>query len=130
MNKVFLGGTCNGSTWRDRLIKMLKIGYFQPQGKEWTADMMQEEKVQREKCDFCLYVITPKMTGFYSVAEVVDDSNKRPSKTIFSFLKEDDGETFSDHQMKSLWQTGRMVKENGAQFFNTFEEIAEYLNNH
>ncbi len=130
MKRVFLGGTCNGSTWRDRLIKLLKIDYFQPQGEEWTAAMMQEEKAQREKCDFCLYVVTPKMTGFYSVAEVVDDSNKRPSKTIFCFLKEDDGETFSDHQIKSLRQTGRMVKENGARFFNTFEEIAEYVNNH
>lgn len=130
MKKVFLGGTCNGSNWREGLIKLLKIDYFQPQGDDWTPEMMDEEIRQREICDFCLYVITPKMTGFYSVAEVVDDSNKRPQKTIFSFLKEDNGETFSDHQRKSLEQTGRMVKENGAKFFTTFEEIAEYLNNH
>ena len=130
MKKVFLGGTCNGSGWRDGLIKMLKIDYFQPQGDDWTPEMIQEEMKQREICDFCLYVITPKMTGFYSVAEVVDDSNKHPSKTIFSFLKEDEGETFSDHQMKSLEQTGKMVQENGAKFFSKFEEIAEYLNNH
>jgi len=130
MKKVFLGGTCNGSGWRDGLIKMLKIDYFQPQGDDWTPEMIQEEMKQREICDFCLYVITPKMTGFYSVAEVVDDSNKHPSKTIFSFLKEDEGETFSDHQIKSLEQTGKMVQENGAKFFSKFEEIAEYLNNH
>jgi hypothetical protein len=130
MKKVFLGGTCNGSGWRDSLIKILKIDYFQPQGDDWTPKMIQEEMKQREICDFCLYVITPKMTGFYSVAEVVDDSNKRPSKTIFSFLKEDEGETFSDHQVKSLEQTGKMVQENGAKFFSKFEEIAEYLNNH
>ena len=24
MKKVFLGGTCNESTWRDKLIEMLK----------------------------------------------------------------------------------------------------------
>lgn len=130
MKKVFLGGTCNGSGWRDGLIKILKIDYFQPQGDDWTPEMIQEEMKQREICDFCLYVITPKMTGFYSVAEVVDDSNKHPSKTIFTFLKEDEGETFSDHQMKSLEQTGKMVQENGAKFFTTFEEIAEYLNNY
>ncbi|WP_235906015.1 nucleoside 2-deoxyribosyltransferase domain-containing protein [Ginsengibacter hankyongi] len=28
MKKVFLGGTCNGSTWRDTLIKDLQIDYF------------------------------------------------------------------------------------------------------
>lgn len=129
MKKVFLGGTCNGSKWRDSLIPKLKIDYFQPQTDEWTPEMMEEELRQREVSDFCLYVITPKMTGFYSVAEVVDDSNKRPEKTIFSFLNEDDGSTFSEHQQKSLKQTAKMVKGNGAKFLKTFEEIAEYLNN-
>lgn len=130
MKKVFLGGTCNGSTWRDGLIKMLKIDYFQPQGDEWTPEMMEEEIRQRQQCDFCLYVITPKMTGFYSIAEVVDDSNKRPEKTIFSFIHEDEGKVFSEHQLKSLEQTGKMIKENGAQFFKTLKEIADYLNNY
>jgi hypothetical protein len=129
MKKVFLGGTCNGSKWRDALIKNLKISYFQPQQEGWTPEMMQEEIKQREECDFCLYVITPKMEGFYSVAEVVDDSNKRPGKTIFSFLLKDEGEIFSEHQKKSLEQTAKMVKDNGARFFSTFEEIADYLNN-
>ena len=110
--------------------KNVEIDYFQPQSDGWTEEMMEEEKRQREQCDFCLYVITPKMEGFYSIAEVVDDSNKRPSKTIFSFLKEDDAKKFSEHQLKSLKQTGRMVKENGATFLDTFEEIAEHLNNH
>lgn len=130
MKKVFLGGTCNGSKWREGLIRNLRIRYFQPQSDEWTPEMMQEEIKQREECDFCLYVITPKMTGFYSVAEVVDDSNKRPEKTIFTYLHEDDGHAFSDHQLKSLEQTGKMIKENGAQFCTTLEEIADYLNNH
>lgn len=128
MKKVFLGGTCNGSKWRDVLIPKLKIDYFQPQSDEWTPEMMEEEIRQRKICDFCLYIITPKMSGFYSIAEVVDDSNKRPDKTIYSYLKEDEGETFSEHQLKSLKQTGKMIKENGAKFFENFEEITEFLN--
>ena len=28
MKKVFLGGTCNDSIWRDKLIEMLTIDYF------------------------------------------------------------------------------------------------------
>lgn len=28
--KVFLGGTCNGSIWREKLIPLLKIDYFNP----------------------------------------------------------------------------------------------------
>ena len=51
---------------------------------------MEEELKQREECDFVLYVITPKMTGVYSIAEVVDDSNKRREKTLFYFMEKDE----------------------------------------
>lgn len=30
MKKVFLGGTCNDTTWRDKIIPYLKIDYFNP----------------------------------------------------------------------------------------------------
>jgi len=130
MKKVFLGGTCNGSTWRDILIKDLQIDYFKPCAEQWTSAMMKEEIKQRSECDFCLYVITPKMTGVYSIAEVVDDSNKRPHKTIFCYLTDDEDQKFSPDQIKSLDQTGRMIKENGATYLKTLAETAEYLNNH
>jgi hypothetical protein len=86
MIKVFLGGTCNGSLWREKLTLQLKVNYFNPVVPDWTPECMEKEIQERKNCDYCLYVITPKMTGVYSIAEVVDDSNKRPSKTIFCFL--------------------------------------------
>ncbi len=128
MKKVFLGGTCNGSLWRDDVIKKLKIHYYNPVGEEWTPAMMEEELKQRKESDFCLYVLTPKMEGFYSVAEVIDDSNKRPEKTIFSFINEDEGKTFSDEQIKSLKQVARMINENGAKYFETMKEVIDFLN--
>ena len=128
MKKVFLGGTCNKSLWRDDVIKKLKIHYYNPCEEHWTPEMMKEELKQRKESDFCLYVITPKMEGFYSVAEVVDDSNKSPEKTIFCFIKEDEGEKFSDKQIKSLQQVAKMVKENGATVFKTLDEVIDFLN--
>jgi len=128
---LFLGGTCNESTWRKRLIEKLdvdKVDYFDPVVDDWTPDDMDEEIKQRKICDYVLYVITPKMTGVYSIAEVVDDSNKRPEKTIFAFLKKDDGEEFSKAQNKSLGQVKKMVEENGGQVFDSLEKIAEFLN--
>jgi hypothetical protein len=71
-----------------------------------------------------LYVITKEMLGFYSIAEVVEDSNKRPTKTIFCYL----AEGFEKHQIKSLQATARLVKENGAKVFTSLEAVAEYLN--
>ena len=128
MKKVFLGGTCNRSLWRDGVIKKLKIHYYNPCGEQWTPEMMEEELRQRKECDFCLYVVTPKMKGFYSIAEVVDDSNKRPEKTIFCFINADEEQTFGDVQIKSLQQVAKMVKGNGANVFKTLDEVTDFLN--
>lgn len=132
--KVFLGGTCNESTWRDELIPMLKIDYFNPVVDDWTEECYQEELKQRETCDYCLYVITPRMTGVYSIAEVVDDSNKRPKKTIFCILNRDINELdkheiyFDKAQMKSLDRVGQMVERNGGKYFTSLKDVANYLN--
>ncbi len=129
MKKVFLGGTCNESTWRERLIPMLNIEYFNPVVDDWTEECMVEELRQREMCDYCLYTLTPRMTGVYSVAEVVDDSNKRPEKTVLVLLRGDDDRAFSEHQWKSLKAVAKMVKNNGATIFYRLESVATYLNN-
>lgn len=123
--RVFLGGTCNGSTWRDELLPLLDINWFNPVVDDWTPECMAEELMQRAKCDYVLYIITSDMTGVYSIAEVVDDSNKRPERTIFCYLP--DG--FSRGQIKSLEQVARMVHNNGGGTFDSLEKIAEFLNN-
>jgi hypothetical protein len=129
MSKVFLGGTCNESTWRDELIPMLRIGYYNPVVPDWTPECMAEEIKQRETCDYCLYVITPEMTGVYSIAEVIDDSNKRPEKTVFCVLNYGGNKEFTVGQIKSLHQVGAMVERNGGKFFRNLYDVAEYLNN-
>ncbi len=128
MKRVFLGGTCNESTWRNRIITMLDIGYFNPVVENWTESCMEEELRQRESCDLCLYTITPKMTGVYSIAEVVDDSNKRPSSTILVLLEKDDGVAFTDGQWKSLLSVSRMVDRNGGAVFTNLKDAALYMN--
>lgn len=125
--KVFLGGTCNESTWRDELISMLEIEHFNPVVPDWIPECMAEELRQRELCDYCLYVITPRMTGMYSIAEVVDDSNKSPEKTIFCVLPVDFLH-FTEGQMRSLEQVGKMVERNGGKFFTSLDDVARHLN--
>ena len=128
-NKLFLDGTCNNSTWRDKLISMLTCTYFNPIVPDWNNEAYQEELRQRQSCDYCLYVITPNMTGVYSIAEVVDDSNKRPEKTLFCILDTDINGEFNVSQMKSLLAVQNMVKNNGARVFSSLEDIAEFVNN-
>lgn len=134
MNKprIFLGGTCNESTWRDKLIKLIqengnRLDWFNPVVDDWTEECQKKELEEREKCDYCLYVITPKMTGVYSIAEVIDDSNKRPNKTIFCYLDKDEDYMFDYGQMKSLDNVAKMVEGNGGKSFKSLEEIVKYL---
>ena len=130
MAKVFLGGTVNGAKWRDLMMPKLKIEFFNPVVDDWTEEAYKQELYEREHCDYCLYVLTPKLTGYYSVAEVVDDSNKRPEKTIFCVIYDDEGAEFTKHQKKSLTAIGKMVQENGAKWFDKIEDVIDFLNTH
>lgn len=130
MKKVFLGGTRAESVWREKLIHMLQVNYFNP-----VVECMTDE--QREMCDFYLYVITPSMQDFYAIAEAVDDSKKRPGKTIFCFLDKDiprcehiyeELKEFNKAQIKQLEQVAELVLRNGGKCFRTLTEVAAYLN--
>ena len=118
------------STWRAILIKLLDragIDYFNPIVAIWNEEAKLNEIKQRETCDFCLYVITPKMSGLYSVAEVIDDSNKRPDKTIMVVLTTDAESRFTPEQASSLDSVVKMVAANGAKIFYSLEVVSAYL---
>jgi hypothetical protein len=127
--KTFLGGTCNGSTWRDLVMNQLHHKYFNPVVDDWTPECQERELEEREKADCCLYCITPKMTGTYSIAEVVDDSNKRPDKTVFVLMRVDGDDVFDDGQWKSLLAVSKLVHKNGgAVFVGMLHEACSYIN--
>ncbi|MGL5752690.1 MAG: nucleoside 2-deoxyribosyltransferase domain-containing protein [Paraclostridium sp.] len=51
--KVFLGGTCNDSTWRDKLIPLLEdngINYFNPVVDDWNKEAQLNEIKERSDC--------------------------------------------------------------------------------
>lgn len=137
---VFLGGTGGKyakSTWRDTFIEQLNPGitYFNPiVAGEWTAEDQELELQHRGLARFVLYVISPLLAGLYSVAELIDDSNKRPDQTLFHFLEVDSAgrgaiKTWSEAASKSNKMVTRMAVENGARQFDSLPDIAEFLNN-
>jgi len=125
--KCFLGGTCNNSIWREKLIPLLKIDYFNPVVEDWTPAHQAREIIERKNCDFCLYVITPRMKGVYSIAEASVDTCVKKN-TIFCVLEEDGGLTWDVSQKKSLDAVSKLLKENGAICLNSLNEIAKFLN--
>jgi hypothetical protein len=129
--KVFLGGTCASSTWREELIPQLAdtVETFNPVVPNWTPECQAEEDMHRETDDICLYVITPEGEGFYSFVEVTDDSNKRPERTVLCVLMEANGKKFEGHMAKCVLKTMKVVAKNGVVVFDNLDDLANYLNN-
>ena len=123
--KVFLGGTCEGRDLRNELIPKLKCNYFNPVVDNWTEECKKKEREERETSDKVLYVITTNMKGAYSIAEAVDDSNKRPNKTVFCIL---DIDKFDSKMKSSLEEVKNMIRRNGAKVFDTLDQVAIHLN--
>lgn len=82
---VFLGGTCNDSTWRDEIIPMLvdaKISYYNPVVDVWNDEAKKNEDIAKKFSAWELYVLTPEMTGVYSIAEMMYKAFTAPEKLI------------------------------------------------
>lgn len=126
VNATFLGGTCSTSTWREELLAKLdsKVETFNPVVPDWTPECQAIEDQARAESKYVLFVLSKEMVGVFSVAEVVDCSNKYPERTLFCYLPED----FEGHMLKSLKATAKMVAGNGARVFANLDEIAEFLN--
>jgi len=134
MKRVFLGGTCSLNTnWREEMIELLDksgLEYFNPElpeDQEWNEEAQENERRARSDCDFIVYTITPQLTGVYSIAEVVEDSVKRPDRTIFIVLKKDGPREFDEGEWKSLEQVVEMVVRNGAYYCTTLEAAVLHI---
>lgn len=80
MKRIFLGGTCGNSTWRNDLMPILKekdIEYFNPVVADWNEEAKQREDEEKNvKCDTLLFVITSEQKGPYSYFEIADAMHK------------------------------------------------------
>ena len=127
-NKIFLGGTCANTTWRDELIRVIQVPYFNPVVKDWTLECQIEENYQKANlCNIHLYVITKEMQGVYSIAEVVESVMTSSKVTILHIIPTD----FESHQLKSLRATVDLVRSKGgiAYIDQELNRTARVLNN-
>ncbi|MFT5819819.1 MAG: hypothetical protein ACI8ZM_001044 [Crocinitomix sp.] len=128
MKAYIAGGLDAESIILTQLKSELKIEYFDPSILPKDFHSFKIAKVEWESCDYCLYVISPLMKGFDQIVNVVDDSNKRPNKTLYCFLLEDGENKFTEHQVKSLKAVGEIIKKNGASWFESLPKTIEFLN--
>lgn len=71
--EVFLGGTCNPTTWRkDVAIPMLlekKVTFYNPQVENWHSGLIAIEHVQKENAHVLLFVIDKNTRAQASIVE-------------------------------------------------------------
>jgi hypothetical protein len=126
---VFLGGTVN-SNWRDKLKELLTIAVFDPIVANWTPECVEEENTAKALAAVSLYVITPKHTGFYAIAELTHASFANDDhKVVVCFLDEDAGITFTKAQQDSNRAITDLISlGKNCTVLVSLEQVAEYLN--
>jgi hypothetical protein len=130
---VFLGGTVNGSKWREQLINLLTVSYFNPVVSDWTEEHARRENQAKTIADINLYVITPKQHGFYTLVEMAmtacESRNDPDMKVIVVFLSDDNGEVFTEHQEASNMQIRELLMKNPeVSIFDNLETTADFIN--
>ena len=130
--KVFLGGTCAGTNWRDKLIEKFDdsnnfINYFNPVVKNWTFEDKMNEYKEKDICDIHLYVITSKMKGVFSIAEAVDSAWRYDKYCIFCVISEG----FSGSELMSLNAVGELIEKRGGNWMSgshfSIDEAVDYI---
>lgn len=125
---VFLGGTCNNSKWRDEFIEIMKkispgVTMFNPV----VDDCIKEEYRQKDGCSVQVYCITPRMTGVFSIAELIDASNKKSDHVVCILLDKDDEYRFDKGTKKSIEEVFRLADKNGAYTCRTIRTGVEIV---
>lgn len=114
--RIFLGGTCGDSGWRDELIPELDnlgLEYFNPVVPDWTPECIEKENIEKtELCNTHLYIITPEMSGVYSIAEMVNsvwECLSKGSGFVWIGILDSEDKPWEPHQRKSLEATLRLI---------------------
>ena len=128
--KVFLGGTCGKSTWRDELMKKLSgdVEAFNPVVPNWTPECQAVEDQHKQNDDIVLFVITPETKSPYSISEITRSAIVDPTRTMVCVLQEANGATFEAHETKAWTKILKDIRKDGAAVCESLDEVANTLN--
>lgn len=121
MKTIFLGGTCNQSTWRDQLTAPEGFQFFNPQlpaGIEWEKHHQDAEDEAKKTATVQVYVITPEITGVFSIAELVAMAFTDPKHLVVGIIGK-----YEPFMQKSMDAVARLVQEHGVYVARTIEDV-------
>jgi len=137
--KVFLGGSCNPTTWRtDIAIPLLKkagVSYFNPQVENWTQECVEIEAREKADADVLLYVIDGETRAIASMLEATEAIvSKRATVLVIIGVPFDaiiGGYSISNTEVKDLNRARiyltDIAKRNGVKVYTDIESAVSEL---
>lgn len=131
MLKVFLGGTCGKSDWREKIIKMFndKVDYFNPIVDSWNRQAQEREDLHKAQDDIVLFVITPETDNTYSISEITSLAATDTNRLILCVLSKVNCNKFDKHTLQ-VWR--KIVKDLKRKyrisFYRNLKSVAKEIN--
>ena len=101
---VFLGGSCNPTTWRkDIAIPLLEennVDYYNPQVENWSPELMTTENYQKENAKYLLFVIDDETRAIASMIEAAHYIGL--GRKVVLVIKQVSNTTFAECEIKDL----------------------------
>ena len=76
VGEVFLGGSCNPTTWRRDvampIFEAAAVPFYNPQVDDWTPELVEIEARAKEKAEVLLFVIDSQTRALASIVEAVE----------------------------------------------------------
>ncbi|CAF1134465.1 unnamed protein product, partial [Didymodactylos carnosus] len=124
--QVFLGGSCNPTTWRhDQAIPYFQsrcVSYFNPQVSQWTEDLVEIEHQAKELAPLLFFVIDQDTRALSSIIEVsylaakgrnlivvMNDLNRQHAKFLKSY-EETKQQQQMDDDFDNVYQARKTLK--------------------
>lgn len=126
--KIYLHNSLRKTGLDELLQQQIKAEVSLPLDEKGTESPERYVELKKE-CDLYLYVMSPAIESFDVVVDAIDDSNKHPAKTMFYYYPSDKDKAYTPHQVKSLDAVGKMVRMNGGKWFESENEMLQYINN-
>jgi hypothetical protein len=134
--KVFLGGSCNPTTWRrDIAIPALEaagITYYNPQVDDWSPELVEVEACAKRDATLLLFVVDAQTRAVASMNEVVEEVCRgREVALVVQDMEEGNDLTVGPGLLKDL-NRGRVylrdiAKRYGVICFSDVETAVEYV---
>lgn len=136
---VFLGGSCNPTTWRkDTAIPLLQAkgyAYHNPQVDNWTPDLVEKEAKAKAEADILLFVIDSQTRAIASILEATEYIlSKRKVLLVVSDIVDGtsvNGQVITGGELKDLNRARTYLKDvatrNGVTVYDSVEKAIESL---